>query len=199
MTLPEYNKKLDKTIADLSVKYGGNIMAGVATNALTMIKKRVQETGTNAKGTKFPAYSTKPMLIGSSSFPTKAVGQKVFGSKEKRKSMEWRTLGEGEDAKRLAILQGGYKEWRALMGRQTGHVDFSVSNEMWNDINVISKQSDHAKGIAIIGAKKDSEKRKLEGNTKRKGDILDLSLSEINELKRDYNLEVLNIFKNNGL
>lgn len=199
MNLSEYNKKFEKTITDLYVRYGGDIMAGIATNALTKIKQRVQETGTNAKGGKFPPYSTKPMLIGSSSFPTKAVGQRVFGSKEKRKSMDWRTLGEGEDAKRLAILQGGYKEWRTLMGRQTGHVDFAVSNDMWNDINVISKHSDHSRGIAIIGAKKDSEKRKLEGNTKRKGDILDLSLSEIDELKRDYNLEVLQVFKSNGL
>ena len=198
MTLDQYNKTLNKVITDVATKQG-EIMVRLATSALTFIHERVIEKGEMADGSKFPAYSTSPMLVGGKSFPTKSVSDKVFGSKEKRKQLEWRTLGEGEGAKRLAILQGGYKQWRQLMGRQTNHVDFSVSNEMWNDINIISNTGDHNQGIAVIGARKDSEKKKLAGNTSRKGDILDLSPAEIDDLKLTYGLEVLNIFKERGL
>lgn len=199
MTIEEYNKRFGKVIQDLQTKAAGDIMGRIGAEALTFIKNRVQETGTNAQGQKFPAYSTKPMLVGSKSFPTKAVADKVFGSKAARSKMEWRTLGEGEGAKRLAILQGGYRQWRTLMQRQVNHVDFSVSNEMWNDINVISKQSDHQKGVAIIGAKKDSEKKKLTGNTERKGEILDLSKSELDDLSRLYGMGTIQVFKENGI
>ena len=70
---------------------------------------------------------------------------------------------------------------------------------MWSDISVISNNSDHTKGVVIIGAKKDEEKKKLSGNTQRKGDILDLSIKEQDELMKRFNLETLNIFKENGL
>jgi hypothetical protein len=199
MTLTEYNQRFGKTIQDLQTRAAGDIMVRIGAEALTFIKHRVQETGINAEGQKFAPYSTKPMLIGSKSFPTKAVGDKLFGSKAKRKELEWRTLGEGEGAKRLAILQGGYRQWRTLMGRQVQHTDFSVSNNMWNDINVISKQSDHQRGIAIIGARKDSEKKKLEGNTARRGDILDLNKWELDDLSRLYGLGTIKVFKENGI
>jgi hypothetical protein len=199
MTLTEYNQRFGKTIQDLQTRAAGDIMVRIGAEALTFIKHRVQETGINAEGQKFAPYSTKPMLIGSKSFPTKAVGDKLFGSKAKRKELEWRTLGEGEGAKRLAILQGGYRQWRTLMGRQVQYIDFSVSNNMWNDINVISKQSDHQRGIAIIGARKDSEKKKLEGNTARRGDILDLNKWELDDLSRLYGLGTIKVFKENGI
>lgn len=199
MNLEEYNKKLEKTVNDLSRDMNSKIMPSLGLDALGLLRKRIQDTGENAEGSKFPAYSTKAMLIGSKSFPTQSVANKVFGSKEKRKALDWRTLGEAADARRLAILQGGYKQWRTLMGRQTDHVDFSVSNEMWNDINIISNNGEHMNGTVIIGAKKESEKKKLSGNTERKGEILDLSDKEQSYLIEKYNLRVLNVFKENGL
>jgi hypothetical protein len=70
---------------------------------------------------------------------------------------------------------------------------------MWNDINIVSKATDHQTGTVILGAKQDIEKKKLAGNTKRRGDILDLNEKEIDELKKTYGLSVLQIFKENGL
>lgn len=213
MIIEEYNQKFSKSIQELQARALGDIMGRVATQALTLIKDRVIETGKDAEGKDFPKYSTKPMLVGNKSFPKKEVGKKLFGTKEARKKLEWRTLGGGSyermlsasagtgsgDLKRLAILQGGYKEWRQLMGAQVNHVDFSVSNQMWNDINVISKKSDHDKGIAIIGAKDESEKKKLAGNTARRGDILDLSQKEIDDLMNTFHLDTLKVFKENGI
>ena len=194
MNFEDYNKRLNGVIKDLQTGAHGEVMVRMAVNALTLIKQRVQETGTDAKGQKYKGYSTKPMLMNCSTMILSACS-KVAGSKEKRKELQWRTV----NGHKLFILPGGYKQWRELHGRQTQHVDFSVTNAMWNDINVISKQSDHEKGVAIIGAKQDIEKKKLAGNTKRKGDILDLSQKEIDTLKASYNIDVLQIFRNNGL
>ena len=195
MTPQEFNKKLDKTVKDIQNNHNGTIMASVGLIALTLLRQRVQEKGINAEGQKYKAYSTKPTLVGCKTFVQKSACAALLGSKPKRKDLEWRTI----NGHRLAILPGGYKQIRELQGRQTDHVDFSVTNDMWNDINVISKPTDHQKGIAIIGAKKEKEKQKLAGNTARRGDILDLSVKEQEELIGRYNLQVLKIFKENGL
>jgi hypothetical protein len=195
VTFEEYNKNIGGVIKDLQSGAHAKVMVRLAINALTLIKQRVQETGVNAKGQKYKPYSTKDTLVGCKTFVTKSACNTLLGSKKKRKDLEWRTVG----GHRLAVLKGGYKKIRELEGRQTDHVDFSVTNNMWNDINIISKDSDHQIGYAVIGAKQDIEKKKLAGNTKRRGDILDLSTKEIETLKETYNLGVLQIFKNNGL
>jgi len=195
MTFPELDKKLDKTIKQVENNYNGSMMVIIGSEALTAIKKRVIETGINAEGKKFAPYSTKDTLIGCKSFLQKSACQTLLGSKNKRKELKWRTV----NGHKLAILPGGYKKIRELQGRQTDHVDFTVTRSMWNNINVISKQTDHQKGIAIIGAQQDIEKKKLAGNTKRRGDILDLSKTEQDKLMQRYNLQVLQIFKENGL
>lgn len=194
MTLDDYNKRIGGVIKDLQSGAHAEVMVKMAVSALTLIKERVQETGTNAKGQKYKPYSTKPMLANCSTMILSSCN-KIAGSKQKRKELNWVTI----KGHKLFEIPGGYKQYRELMGRQTNHVDFSVTNNMWNDINVISKSSDHQKGVAIIGAKQEIEKKKLEGNTKRRGDILDLSASEIEDLKLTYNLGVLNIFRENGL
>jgi hypothetical protein len=193
MTFEELDKNFDKTIKQ--IKTDPTIMVKLGISALTFIKERVIEKGTDASGRPYKSYSTKPMLVGCKSFVQKSACAAMLGSKSKRKELEWRTV----KGHKLAILPGGYKELREKQGRQTNHVDFSVTNEMWNDINIISKRSEHQGGTVIIGAKKESEKKKLEGNTKRRGDILDLSKSELDDLQLVYNLKVLEIFKENGL
>lgn len=194
MTFEEYNKNLDGVIKDLQSGAHGMVMLQMAEEALTLIKKRVIHTGTNAKGQKYKPYSTKPMLANCSSMILSACN-KVAGSKQKRKELDWVTI----NGHKLFELKGGYKQWRELHGRQTDHVDFSVNNNMWNDINVISNQTDHKNGVAIIGAKEQLQKKKLSGNTARRGHILDLSKKEIDQLREDYNIGVLQIFRNNGL
>ena len=191
MTPEVYNRMMTKTIRDLE---RGDVMPKIAAEALTMIKQRVQQTGTNAKGSKYAPYSTSKMLTNCSTMTLSACS-KIAGSKEKRKELGWVTI----NGHRLFNLPGGYKQFRELHGRQTNFVDFSFTNAMWNDINVISKDSDHKRGVAIIGAKQEMEKKKLSGNTKRRGDILDLSPKEIYKLYQTYNLNSIKIFRQNGL
>jgi hypothetical protein len=200
--IPEYNKRLGKVIQQTQNFDNGATMVKVGISAFSLLRQRVQETGVNAKGAKFAPYSTKPMLVGCKTFVQKSACNTVFGSREKRKSLEWRTV----NGHHLAILPGGYKQVRELQGRQTAFVDFSVTNAMWNDINtyddghgLVSKQGDHQRGIAIIGAKQEQEKKKLAGNTKRRGAILDLNQKEIEDLKLTYKIAELQIFKENGI
>lgn len=212
MTPEEHIKRFEKTINDLTNHNNGTIMVKLGVSALTLIKERVIETGVNAKGSKFPGYSTKDMLIGAKSARTKEVENLLFGSKKKRAAMDWVTLGGNRysqmlsesagtsvDLKRLAILKGGYKKLRQLWGLPANYVNFSVTNRMWNDINIVSNMNSHRGGEVIIGARLESEKQKLAGNTKRKGDILDLNAKEIEDLKRTYNLNALQVFRSNGL
>lgn len=194
MTFAEYDKRINGVIRDLQSGKHGEVMLRLGINALTKIKQRVQETGTNADGGKYKPYSRKPMLANCSTMTLSACNS-IAGSKDKRRGMEWRTV----KGHKLFILPGGYKQYRELHGRQTAFVDFMFSGRMWSNISVISNQSEHQKGIAVIGAKADEEKKVLAGNTKRRGDILDLSQKEIDELKSAYYIDTLQIFKNNGL
>jgi len=200
MDIPELNKRLGKVIQQSQNFDNGRIMVKIAISAFTLLRQRVQETGVDAKGQKYRPYSTKDMFFSCKSFVKKSACEALLDSKEKRKELEWRTV----KGHKLPILEGGYKKWRELQGRRTDIVNFSVTNAMWNDINVeksglVSKPADHMRGIAIIGAKQELEKKKLAGNTKRRGNILDLSASEIEDLKLKYKVQELQIFRENGI
>ncbi len=193
MTFPELTNSINRTVNDLKRQYDGNLMVNVGVHARKMIFDRVTKSGKDASGGAYRPYSTKAMLVGCKSMNA-SVCNSFFG-KEKNKEHKWITV----NGRHLAVLEGGYKKFRELHGRQTAHVDFSFTNRMWNDITLISDKTDHQSGVAIIGARQEEEKKKLAGNTKHRGDILDLSKSEQQELVQRYNLETLQVFKNNGL
>ncbi len=193
MTSQEYDRRMTKTIGDME-KDRSKMMVYIGTEARKLIFERVHDTGVDAKGQKYAPYSTRPMLTNCSTMILSACS-KVAGSKEKRKELKWVTVR----GHKLFELPGGYKEFRQLHGRQTDHVDFSFTGKMWNNINLISSTNEHQQGVVIIGARTDEEKKKLEGNTKRKGDILDLSNKELTYLSEKYKVNTLEIIRNNGL
>jgi hypothetical protein len=195
MDIPEYNKRLGGVIKDLQTGAHGQVMVEMALNALTLIKQRVQQKGVDSSGSKYKPYSTKPMLTGRKNFVKTSAFDELLSSRQKRKESQWRTV----KGHHLLLLPGGYKQFRQIQDRQTNWVDFTFTGGMWKDINVISKTSDHQRGLAIIGARNEKYKDVLSGNTKRRGDILDLSHQEIEQLKTSYNLGVLKIFRQNGL
>ena len=195
MTLEEYINKLGVTKTGIESNNGGKTMEKVASGALVLLRKRVTEKGVNAEGAKFPAYSTKPTLVGCKSFYKKSSCEALLGTKAKRAKLEWRTV----KGQKLAILPGGYRKIRELQSYPTGYVNFTISGEMWRSINVESSQTQHQQGLAIIGAKGGESNKKLSGNTRRKGNILDLSRREQTELSKLFELETLNVFTFNGL
>lgn len=199
MTIQELNVRLERVVRQLSGGPElGNIMVGAGSSALEMIRSRVIETGVNPKGQKYTPYSTDPMLANCSSMTTSACS-KIAGSKTKRRDLKWVTLKRGERAIRLFEIPGGYKQYRELHGRQTGYVNFSFTNRMWDNIKLTSEASEHNRGIARIGATEEKEQKKLAGNTERRGEILMLSSGELNEISGYFNSEIDKILKNSGL
>jgi hypothetical protein len=198
MTIPQLNKKLDNVVKEVTTRMG-DTMVGIGNHALMRINERIIKTGVNAKGQKYTPYSTKPMLIGCKGFKNKAHCSKVFG-KKKNKELKWVTLNKVNSAGRkirLAVLPGGYKQFRELNNLQSGHVDFSFTNKMWNDISIISNKSEADKGTVRIGAKAETEKKKLAGNTERRGDILMLNDKEIAEITKLYGMSIQQIIDKN--
>lgn len=129
MTLGEYIRKVD---AEIQREIETYLNVQIAASALAFIDSRVRGTGTKADGGKFSPYSTKPSLIGATSFTSKTHADKVFG-KTKNKELDWVTY----QGHKLAIMPGGYKQIRETEGRQTAYKDFERTSELWRSIKVM--------------------------------------------------------------
>lgn len=200
MDINELNQKLDSLVEDVNQNIG-NTMVQIGSEALVYVRDRVMNSGINAEGQKYEPYSTKPMLVGCKGFKNKANCSRVFG-KKKNKDLKWvtldRTNNEGKKI-RLAVLDGGYKEFRQLNDLQTGFVDFSFSGRMWANIKIKSDQSEHSNGVVRIGATTEEDNKKLEGNTRRKGDILKLSANEIESIRKSFAVNITQSIERAGL
>jgi hypothetical protein len=159
-----------------------NTVLGVT--ALAMLKQRVVNSGIASDGSSFKPYSSKPILVGAKSFRTQAAAQSVFGSKDKRKSLSWRTIDRGGVLYRLALLPGGYKQIRTIEGSQVAHKSFLRSGEMWLSVHVQgTRQEGQGKFITTVGTQVPLSNKKLEGNETREGkEILGVTKQEEQDL-----------------
>jgi len=176
----------------------GSLTYEIANSANSLMKLRITQQGMNADNQAFDPYSTEPMLANCSSMTTEACN-KVAGSAAKRKNLRWVTLKRGNRNIRLFELAGGYKEFRELHGRQTGFVDFAFSGRMWADVQVISTNAEHQEGRARIGTLSEEQNKKLEGNTARRGDILELSDQEINILQKTIEVRIAELMSKHNM
>jgi len=194
MTVQEYNERLEGVIADLRGGEHGKVMIQVASDALAMIRQRVQQKGEDSEGKQYTPYSKKPMLSGSKNMTTSAFNR-IAGSKAKRRDLNWVTLQSGGKNVRLFEIEGGYKEFRELHGRQTGHVDFTFTGRMMGNVNIQQESNE----VVIIGAKSSDERKKMEGNVAKRGKIIMVNKEETKILADIYDQGILNIFRKNGL
>jgi len=179
-------------VVDRTITEWGNVMLEVAESANTLLKNRIINTGYNANGELYPPYSIKPMHVWCGSMTQSACTKAQAKYKRKRPK-------DSTDPLKSFTLENGYKEYRELHGRQTGFVDFAFSGRMWASVKVVSGDTEHAKGIARISTLKADEMKKLEGNTERKGIILDLSNSEIYSLSRLMEKRLIQMWHTQGL
>lgn len=156
--------------------------AAAANTARRCMFQRVFEEGRKADGSKIGNYSTKPTLVGDSSFLTKTGAQKVLGSKAKRAKLDWVTLSGG---RKLAVLEGGYKEIRDTEGRQTAFIDLLYSGNLSNDLSAVPIEDGFEMGFFTVESAK-----KVVGNESRFGDIFSLSEDEIDKVINTYTREV---------
>jgi hypothetical protein len=190
MTVEEYNQRLEGVIADLQGGAHGKVMVQVANDALALIRRRVQQEGKDAQNNPYAPYSTKPMLSGSKNMNLSAFNS-IAGSKSKRRELKWVTI----NGNRLFEIEGGYKQFRELHGRQTGYVDFTFSGRMMGNVGLEQESNN----VVIVRAKAEEERLKMEGNVARRGKILDCSEQEKKILADIYDQGILNIFRKNGL
>lgn len=179
MTPEEVNESLDQLMQNIT-KMSGNLLVGVGNVATSMIKERIQTTGTNADGGKYRAYEA------------------------------W------------------YQKYKSDKGKNKGFTDFSFTNRMWNNIDVILDCSNDE--VVVITAKdkgqkgitetipikahtrkgkkipastkqvyKPSNYEKLEKNTKNFGEILNLSKKEIEIVAQEYDNGIKDIIQLTGL
>jgi hypothetical protein len=187
----------------------GNIMVKMASAALDLNKTRVQERGIGSNGEKYRPYSTKPMLSGSKNM-TKSAFNSIAGNKTKRAELDWVTIGGSSGFSsylavssgtssgmansgkgvHLFVIPGGYKQFRELHNRKTGFVNFTFYNRMWNNIKLVSDRAELNSGVAVLRPTEDIEKKKLAGNTERRGEILGLSKKEEERLSDIYSVWV---------
>ena len=179
----ELSNELNKFAGHIEGTERGTIMIKMANEALILNRQRVQEKGQNADGSAYKPYSTKPMLAGRMGMTTSAYSN-IAGSKDKRAELEWVTY----KGRKLCELPGGYKQFRELHGRQTGFVDFTFTGRMWNNIKLVSDRAELNSGVAVIKPTEDIQKKKLSGNTEKRGDILALSKAEEQRLADIYSV-----------
>lgn len=179
MTPEEVYDNLDQLMQNIA-KLSGNILVGVGNVATSMIKERIQTTGTTAEGGRYRAYE------------------------------DW------------------YQKYKTAKGKNKGFTDFSFTNRMWNNIDVILDRSDDK--MVVITAKdkgqkgitetipvkaytrkgkkipastkqvyKPSNYEKLEKNTKSFGEILNLSKQEIEVVAQEYDNGIKDIIQLSGL
>jgi hypothetical protein len=66
-------------------------------------------------------------------------------------------------------------------------------------MKIISNKTQHDSGFVEVGPSTSDQLKILEGNVARKGQILDLSDAEVQEIADRFEIETLNIMRNNGL
>ena len=177
----ELSNELNKFAGHIEGSERGNIMIKMASEALALNKLRVTEQGKDSEGSAYKPYSRTPMLASRSGMTNSAYNS-IAGSKDKRAGLNWATV----KGHKLFEIPGGYKQFRELHGRQTGFVDFVFTGRMWNNIKLVSNQAELNSGTAVIKPTEDLQKKKLAGNTERRGDILALSKNEEQRLADIY-------------
>jgi len=106
---------------------------------------RIFNEGKASDKTPIGQYSTKPMLVGAKSFMNKTNANAFFSS-EKAKNKKnkgdsgWRTIKTEQGFERLKLIEGGYKEFRALNGLQTSEVDLTFRGDLFRSVKLDVKR-----------------------------------------------------------
>ena len=137
--------------------------------------RRIFINGRNGNLQKIGQYSTKPMLIGRKTFSGLKSGYKI------KKGSEWRTVNTPKGSRRLAVLDGGYKEFRQITGRQIATVDLRLRGTLYTDVaNGVPRRSMRVnsyklqkrnKFVVFSGVSNQENAKKIEGHIKRYGQI----------------------------
>lgn len=126
-----------------------NVMLGVYT-------KRIFEFGMDSNQMKIGTYSTEPMLTGAKNFRTAGDANRFFKDVKSRKrksrkdesiiNTDWVTVKTPKGLKRLAVVPGGYREFRTLNKLQNAFVDLNFKGDLFFSIVIGNKN-----GVPVLG------------------------------------------------
>lgn len=139
--------------------------------------RRIFNEGKATDETQIGEYSKKPMLTGSKNFRTAGSAKSFFSKKN-----EWLTVKTTKGKQALAIVPGGYSEFRTLNGLQNQYVDLEFRGDLFRSI-IVAEFNGHI----VLGFNNSKEaiiSRELE--IKYKKAIFEPSTSEIQLAKEMY-------------
>jgi hypothetical protein len=185
---PDSITRLINKIGNRIAKKSNRIEIVVLKTVEGLMKRRIFNSGIASDGSKIGNYSTRPILVGASSFANKSKARNVLGSKKRRRDeIDWRTV----KGRRLAVFPGGYKQLRRVQGFQTAYVDLEVNGDLRRSIVVGKSGTDN-----VIGFFNDDQRiigRAQEDRFKK--DIFAISTKELKEMDRAFIREVDAILK----
>ena len=89
------------------------------------------------------------------------------------------TSGRNAAGSRFAPYTPAYSLTRQKKGRQTGYVDFTDTGRMWNSIRPQVINSDETTTTIVVRASNAGDQAKLDGQARKRGNILTPSQDEI--------------------
>lgn len=153
-----------------------------AEDAISTIQDRVVEDGLNPSGKQYDPYSKNKLPL-------------FFFAKTSRADVLVK-LGIDANGKRVGKKKSNYPDgisyydWRILMGRPVDHVNFSLTNDMWNSIGIVEETITDTEARVVVKGRDTFTNQKLEWNTKLKGDILKMSKDEEKSLVENYGIRM---------
>jgi len=195
MTVDDFIKKLDILETYMQEEYVNEVLLPATMTMAAEISTRIKDTGVLSNG-KSMTYSTKPMLIGKSSFIRQSMWDAMYNKDKSARESEKNVKGTDKKARgqknrlkwvtvirngvhHLVVFDGGYKRLREIQGRQGKFKDYFYRGEMWAGYGIKSYTSTQ---VTIGGMNKKSQEI-INGNSWRdKTEIIAPNKKEIEQL-----------------
>jgi hypothetical protein len=137
------NRIKDKV--NINPKELDKVLKVAATSVQGTMMRRVFNNGKDSKNGMIGNYSTKPTLVGRSSFVNKGAWDRVYRSK----SYKWVTFR----GRKLKVLTGGYKQIRQLEGKETASVNLTRTGKLSKSLVIEPTANGYIIGFLPYGAK----------------------------------------------
>lgn len=176
--IAEFHKELLKDLR------GDKVTRAAAFNSLAQIANRVQQRGELTAGGKIGGgkYSTKELKSFGTAFSFSSIATK---RQKKRRA-------DNEDTEDQ--FDGGYKEFRESLGRQTAFIDLTLTGDMFRAFTVV-RIGDEGWGIGFVN---DLEHKKYTYHRDRFGEMLMPSKSELELAFKDVQQHVDDVIRNHS-
>jgi hypothetical protein len=134
-----------KEKVNINPKELDKVLKVAATSVQGTMMRRVFNNGKDSKNGMIGNYSTKPTLVGRSSFVNKGAWDRVYRSK----SYKWVTFR----GRKLKVLTGGYKQIRQLEGKETASVNLTRTGKLSKSLVIEPTANGYIIGFLPYGAK----------------------------------------------